>query len=105
MGTEFKVDTIDEAKVVAFADGQDYIHTQISLSPGASDYRAVAALDKFLVYGVQFDPIMHSPMAADGASIVWHSQIVSSKGSWWNVFVVENRTDVLVSVVVKIKGI
>ncbi|MYN30258.1 hypothetical protein [Duganella levis] len=105
MGTEFKVAGIDEGKVITFADGEDYIHTQISLAAGQTDYRAVSATDKFLVFAVQFDPIIHGQTAADGSSIVWHTQLVGSKGSWWNLFVVENKADVPVSVIVKTKSI
>jgi hypothetical protein len=105
MPTEFQINTIDEAKVITFASGEDYIHTQISLDAGATDYRALNALDKFPIFAVQFDPIIHGQLAADGSSIVWHTQLVGAQGQWWTLFVVENRANVPVSVILKTKSI
>jgi hypothetical protein len=105
MPTEFQIDTIDQAKVITFAAGEDYIHTQISLDAGATDYRALNALDKFPIFALQFDPIIHGQSAADGSSIVWHNRLVGAQGNWWNVFVVENKADVAVSVILKTKSI
>jgi hypothetical protein len=105
MATEFKTDTIAEEKVITFPPGVDYIHTQISLDPGATDYRAIDALNSFPVFSVQFDTIIRAPLAANGSAILWHSQLIASQGRWWNVFVVENQSDVAVSVIVKTKNV
>jgi hypothetical protein len=105
MPTEFQIDTIDQAKVITFAAGEDYIHTQISLDAGATDYRALNALEKFPIFAVQFDPIIHGQNALDGSSIVWRNQLIAAQGNWWNVFVVENKANVPVSIILKTKSI
>jgi hypothetical protein len=98
---DFKIDSIDEAKVIAFPPDGNYIHTQISLAPGATEYRALNALQRFPVFALQFDPIVRGEAAAAGDSIQWGTQLVCANGSWWTVVVLENRSKVPLSVVLK----
>jgi hypothetical protein len=101
MAIDFKIDSIDEAKVIAFPAGVNYIHTQISLAPGATEYRALSALERFPVFAVQFDPIVRGELADPGARILWDSLLISAKGTWWTVVVIENQSTVPVSVILK----
>jgi hypothetical protein len=105
MTIQLQITTIAADKVLAFPAGVDFIHMQISLAAGAIDYRALEAHDVFPVFSLQFDPIIGGTLAATGSSIVWDNQLIAVSGKWWNVFAIENKSDVDVSVIVQTKSI
>jgi len=101
MAIDFQISTIPAEKIITFQSGVDYIHTQISLSPGAGDFRAVDVIDGYPTFSVQNDPLPRAALAADGATIEWQNLLVCYQGRWWNVIAVQNKSAVDVSVVVK----
>jgi hypothetical protein len=103
MPAAFNISNVPEEKIISFPSGVDYIYTQISLSPGASDFRAVDIVDGHPTFAVQNDPIPRGELAASGATIEWQNLLVSSGGRWWNVIAIVNNSTVDISVVVKTK--